>query len=117
VQRVTRIGRIEDNEIVFQKDGPVSRHHATIELIDGAYVLKEVMSSEPGQPAKAPTYGTFLNGARVFQPVKLSSKDEIQLGKRLRLRFEAPQEFQAGGSGGDKTFDEIITDQPTSDEL
>lgn len=86
---VTTLGRKSDNDLAFTKDSPVSRHHAVIEERKGLLYLSEVLGAdESGQP-KRPVYGTFVNGMQVQEPVRLRNGDEIQLGKRLRLRFEA----------------------------
>lgn len=85
----TTLGRKSDNEIAFIHDSPVSRHHAVIEERQGRLYLSEVLGlDEQGHP-KRPAYGTFVNGTQVQEEVLLRDGDEIQLGKRVRLRFEA----------------------------
>ena len=110
---VTRLGRKADNEIIFAMDSPVSRHHAVIEARDGQMFLSEIVvkDEQTGQP-KRPAYGTFVNGLQIQEPVRLQDGDEIALGKRLRMRFEAVQIPQAGS---DRTMDQMEA-VPTADE-
>jgi len=91
VNPITHLGRKTDNDIPFAKDSPVSRHHAVINARDGQMFLGEVVVADErtGQPTR-PAYGTFVNGLQVEEPVILRNGDEITLGKRLRIRFEAP---------------------------
>lgn len=110
----TRLGRQADNDIVFKNDQPVSRHHAIIQFQDGRYILSEAVKSEPGQSVKAPTYGTYVNGRRIYEPVVLKNGDEIQLGKRLRLRFEQKSEKeQHHDFDTSSTIDGFRVDEPT----
>lgn len=97
--RRTTLGRKADNDIIFPKDAPVSRHHAVIEEKNGGLFFSEVVDSESG---KRPAYGTFVNDREVGDdPILLQTGDEILLGKRLRLKFEAGR-----ASGGDEqTYD------------
>ncbi|MFN3741914.1 MAG: VWA domain-containing protein [Anaerolineales bacterium] len=100
----TTLGRKADNDIAFPKDSPVSRHHAVIEERNGSLYLSEVLGvDESGRP-KRPAYGTFVNGTQVQDPVRLRDGDEIQLGKRLRLRFEA---VRLADSGEEYTIDQL----------
>lgn len=105
----TRLGRAADNDILFPKDGPVSRHHAIIELRHGQLMLSELVSPIGDGSSKAPTFGTYLNEKKVNQPVVLKSGDLIRLGKRVVLRFEA--QVQANEHDDARTVDELhITD-------
>lgn len=94
----TTLGRKADNDVIFPKDTPVSRHHAVIEARSGDLLLSEVsdFDEKTGQP-KRPTYGTFVNerevGGRV---VPLQDGDEIRLGKRVRLKFEMGANLRLG---------------------
>lgn len=84
------LGRSADNDIIFPNDKPVSRHHAEIYQISGKLYLREVEMADASGTAKPPKYGTFLNGeAMGTDPSQLKTGDEIQLGKRVRLRFES----------------------------
>lgn len=103
-KRRTTLGRKADNDIIFPKDSPVSRHHAVIEERGGGLFLNEAeeMDEKTGR-LKRPTYGTFVNEKDVNgQEILLQTGDEIRLGKRVTLKFEASARIRAGD---DKTFD------------
>lgn len=105
---VTTLGRKSTNDIVFPRDMAVSRQHAVIEERDGHLYLSEIVGvDERGHPRR-PTYGTFLNGRRIEGSVLLHDGDEIQLGKRLRLRFEAVRPMKGGE---DRTIDQGLGDE------
>ncbi len=114
-QAATTLGRRADNEIVFPQDGPVSRHHAVIEERGGRLFLSEVLAMDESGRARRPTYGTFVDGEPVQEPVVLRDGCEIRLGKRLRLRFEAVRPVAGGEerthdrltSGDDRTMDRL----------
>jgi pSer/pThr/pTyr-binding forkhead associated (FHA) protein len=111
---VTTLGRKADNDVIFAKDSPVSRHHAVIEERGGQLFLSEVVAADEGGQPKRPAYGTFVNGTQVQDPVLLHDGDEILLGKRVRIRFEAV----ARTSGdGERTVDQMISsgDEKTMD--
>jgi VWFA-related protein len=96
---LTTLGRSADNEIPFPKDSPVSRHHAQIEARGGGLWISEVESTDKSGNPKRPTYGTFINENPISTTsVLLKSGDEIRLGKRVRLRFEAGQKLMSGSS-------------------
>lgn len=67
-----------------QRDDLVSRHHCGIEWDHSRpriYVLTDLLSSN----------GTFLNGARVEEPVQLNDGDVIEFGRNgpsIRVGFE-----------------------------
>jgi len=104
VKPVTNLGRKADNDIIFSKDNPVSRHHAVIEERNGQLFLSEINSPDEhtGQ-LKRPAYGTFVNGTQVQDPTLLRDGDEIMLGKRVRIRFESLHSTQGGD---DRTMDQ-----------
>lgn len=109
---VTTLGRKATNDIVFPADSTVSRQHAVIEERNRRLYLSEVITvDEHGRP-KAPTYGTFVNGEPLKETRLLRDGDEIQLGKRLLLRFEAVQPLP---SEDDKTIDQWSDDEKTMD--
>lgn len=84
------LGRSADNDLNFPSDKPVSRHHAEIYQISGRLYLRQVETADATGTAKPPTYGTFLNqSAMASEPALLKTGDVIQLGKRVRLRFES----------------------------
>jgi len=108
---MTNLGRKADNDIIFAKDSPVSRHHAVIEERGGDLFLSEVMAVEDGSP-KRPAYGTFVNGNQIEDPVLLHDGDEIRLGKRVRLRF---QSLQHVSDDVERTMDQFSGDDRTLD--
>ena len=64
-----RLGRDRSNAIVLS-DGKVSRHHFRLDPIRNTYILSDLGSAN----------GTFVNGVRVTQPVRLRDGDLISLG-------------------------------------
>lgn len=93
----TSLGRKADNDIVFLKDSPVSRHHALIEVRNSGLFLTEVMEVDEKGSEKSPAYGTFVNDSKVDRDgVFLRNGDEIRLGKRVRLKFEAGEQARLG---------------------
>jgi len=67
-QNVT-IGRDPEADVVLDNMG-VSRHHASIEWVNGTYFLRDEGSAN----------GTFLNGDRTHQQ-RLADRDVINIGK------------------------------------
>jgi serine phosphatase RsbU (regulator of sigma subunit) len=80
VGRVTRIGRLSDNDVVV-RDPTVSRHHASVEQrADGDYILDA-----------GGRWGTLVNGMPVDRPTRLRPGDSIQIGEtRLWYEFATP---------------------------
>jgi class 3 adenylate cyclase/tetratricopeptide (TPR) repeat protein len=68
VESETRIGRGEHNHIRLNHPS-ISRDHALIRRVDGAYVLSDLDSAN----------GTFVNDERVFGPRALAEGDLIRL--------------------------------------
>jgi pSer/pThr/pTyr-binding forkhead associated (FHA) protein len=66
---VTRIGRALDNEIVVTHSS-VSRHHASIENSNGAFVVKDLNSQN----------GTFVGNRRVTEPTRVNDGDTVRVG-------------------------------------
>jgi pSer/pThr/pTyr-binding forkhead associated (FHA) protein len=90
IKPLVTLGRSADNDLNFPSDKPVSRHHAEIYQISGKLYLREVEMADASGTAKPPKYGTFLNQKPMgSDPAQLKSGDEIQLGKRVRLKFES----------------------------
>lgn len=106
------LGRSADNDIIFPNDKPVSRHHAEIYQISGKLYLREVNTADASGVAKPPKYGTFLNQMPMgSDAAQLKTGDEIQLGKRVILKFESHK----GDVGGDAlTYDEDDDDDRTA---
>ena len=70
-----RIGRALDNDIVVA-DASVSRHHATIEAVNGSFTLRDLGSQN----------GTFIGGARITR----SDARRWRRGKNRRRRVYVP---------------------------
>ncbi len=68
---VVLIGRGSDQ--VPLSDRTVSRRHAELRLQDGAWYLADLHSAN----------GTYLNGVRVQEPVRLKHGDQIRMGSTL----------------------------------
>ncbi|HZC45984.1 MAG TPA: FHA domain-containing protein, partial [Candidatus Acidoferrum sp.] len=66
---VTRIGRALDNEIVVSHSS-VSRHHASIENSNGAFVVRDLNSQN----------GTFVGNRRVTEPTAINDGDTVRVG-------------------------------------
>ena len=107
-EQTTRLGRAADNDVLFPKDGPVSRHHAIIENRNGQLILSELISDSGDGTAKSPTFGTFVNDQKVIQPVALRNGDLIRLGKRVVLKFESASHDE--GDDDARTVDQINVD-------
>ncbi len=69
LQRRTRLGRGQDNEIVLDAH-KISRHHAIIDVFDWGCTITDLNSAN----------GTFVNGARITGGHQLNEGDEIVLG-------------------------------------
>jgi pSer/pThr/pTyr-binding forkhead associated (FHA) protein len=65
----TRIGRALDNEIVVSHSS-ISRHHASIENSNGAFVVRDLNSQN----------GTFVGNRRVTEPTRVSNGDTVRFG-------------------------------------
>ena len=63
------IGRSSDRDIQVD-DAKLSRKHAVISALDGHFWLQDLSSLN----------GTWLNGCRVYGPVRLVDGDQIELG-------------------------------------
>ncbi len=70
---VVLLGRGSDQ--VPLTDQTVSRRHAELKPVNGAWILRDLHSAN----------GTTVNGARVEQPVRLKHGDRIQLGETLLM--------------------------------
>ncbi|MGH7782205.1 MAG: FHA domain-containing protein [Candidatus Binataceae bacterium] len=82
VARKTKIGSASDNHIVLAEK-TVSRHHAVIERRRRGFEVADLES----------TNGTYINGKRVANPVRLVRGDDVRFGQ---ARFT----FMAGTAGG-----------------
>jgi hypothetical protein len=75
--RHVRLGRRPECDLAVPDPGVSRRHASLYRRIAGWYLVDH-----------GSTNGTFINGNRIKAPAKLASGDEIQLGRRVRLRFE-----------------------------
>jgi VWFA-related protein len=106
---ITTLGRSADNDINFPKDNPVSRRHAEIFERDRTIFIREVKAMDSSGAYKPPKYGTFVNDIPLgSNPAELKTGDEIRLGKRVLLKFDAYERMEADS---DKTFDDMMPDE------
>lgn len=75
--RHVRLGRRPECDLAVPDPGVSRRHASLYRRVAGWYLIDH-----------GSTNGTFINGNRIKTPAKLASGDEIQLGRRVRLRFE-----------------------------
>lgn len=80
---VVTVGRAMDCVIRFD-DGNLSRQHAHLMRIGDAYVLADAKSKN----------GSFVNEARVTEPVTLRDGDRVQFGSLVKLRFTLVDESE-----------------------
>ena len=111
----TTLGRSAENDIVFPGDTPVSRTHAEINKIKDDIVIAEVSSQTSDGKPKMPKYGTFVNGHQVEGNELLSDGDEIQLGRRVRIRFKLLASRKETSFSDDMTFDDMDISSISSD--
>lgn len=109
---VTTLGRKSTNDIMFPKDGTVSRQHAVIEERGGRLYFSEIMSADEAGRPRRPTCGTFVNNRQIEASVALRTGDQIRLGKQVRMRFEGIGE---NSSNMDHTMDQFSDSDKTSD--
>jgi phosphoserine phosphatase RsbU/P len=85
-------------------DAAVSRRHAMVSLSAGGCLLSDLQSGN----------GTFVNGERVAQPVRLSHGDKISLGQ-ARLEFQDERTKRRDSLMDARVaFDEVAVDVSTS---
>lgn len=102
------LGRSADNDLNFPNDKPVSRHHAELYQSNGKLYLRALETPDAAGVPQTPKYGTFLNQIPLgSDPVLLNSGDEIQLGKRVRLKFEA---YARAGADDEMTYDDMTAE-------
>ena len=71
---IVKIGRENDNDIVFQ-DREVSRYHCELYCFDGKVYIKDCNSLN----------GTQVNGKNITSPVALKMGDKVVLGKKVAI--------------------------------
>ncbi len=78
LNRNTRIGRDESNDLPLKADASASQFHALIELVEGQAILSDLNSNN----------GTWVNGKRIAGKTLLRHGDKIRVGNTiLRLRI------------------------------
>jgi uncharacterized protein (DUF983 family) len=63
------LGRSRTNAITLS-DGKISRNHARLDPVRSTYILTDLGSAN----------GTFVNGVRITQPIRLRDADLVQVG-------------------------------------
>ncbi len=84
----TVLGRGDEVDITFS-DETVSRHHASIALVDGRFELTDLESHN----------GTFIDGLAVRGTIALPRRCRIQLGTRVMLEWNALDELGVDAIG------------------
>jgi two-component system, NtrC family, sensor kinase len=76
------LGRSSEQALLT--DNTISRHHAELRRVEGAWLIEDRGSSN----------GTYLNGVRVAKPIWLKRGDQIRLGSTL-LVFAGDEQSEA----------------------
>jgi hypothetical protein len=84
------VGRLPTNDLVLEETYVSRRHCVLLVHAQGGCELHDTASLN----------GTFVNGQRVRQPVRLASGDGIQVCSRL-LRFVREEDYQGPDQGPD----------------
>ncbi|MBN2386489.1 MAG: VWA domain-containing protein [Anaerolineales bacterium] len=109
----TSLGRSAGTDITFPKDSPVSRQHAEIVQKGNALYVSEIQSPDENGQLRPPKFGTLvdevpLGGGQAL----LKNGSVLQLGKRVRLRYQAPARL-AGSE--EKTMDDFNAGETVAD--
>lgn len=72
-ERLVLIGRESDQ--IALSDQTISRRHAELRAENGGWILEDLQSAN----------GTYINGVRLRQPVRLKHGDQIRVGSTLML--------------------------------
>jgi hypothetical protein len=104
------LGRSRTNAIVLS-DGKVSRNHARLDPVRSTYILADLGSAN----------GTFVNGVRITQPVRLRDGDSLQVGDtqlvfHTRPSTHSPQAARAEEYSPPSSFP-VVDPKPTSGAL
>lgn len=100
-----RLGRASSNELAFPADSKLSREHLNIQRVDGSWILRDLNSRN----------GTFVNGARISEPKRLTHGDRIAAG-HLSIRYDTCGEFKDAKSSEIRFVEHEFTNanQPVS---
>lgn len=75
--KLIKIGRDSSNDILIE-DASISRSHAEF-FIDGE---RNIFLTDLNS-----TYGTFVNGIRILEPVVLKMTDNVTLGDHIKIQY------------------------------
>jgi len=75
--KLIKIGRDSSNDILIE-DASISRSHAEFFIDSEKNIFLTDLNS---------TYGTFVNGIRILEPVVLKMKDNVILGNHVKIHF------------------------------
>jgi FHA domain/Peptidase family M48 len=89
-QRMTRIGRNAENDIIIESDR-VSRFHAQIERTDAGFVVTDLKSRN----------GVTLNGKKLAAPKVIAPGDKLRIGRK---EFT----FASNESGNEQPFERTV---------
>jgi pilus assembly protein CpaF len=92
-EEVISIGRVQGNQVILPR-GNVSKRHAKIELKNGQFLLSDFGS----------TNGTYVNGRRLKEPVRIYSDDKVYIGEYI-LSLEGHDALERE-DGASNTVDE-----------
>ena len=110
LRHINLFGRCDTQDIQIL-DGQVSRRHAAVTWLDGFFWLQDRSSQN----------GTFLNGKRVFGPLRLIDGDRIVIGDtallfsdRVETAIHGRTVQLAGHAGGPADRNSCFIVPPTS---
>ena len=100
------LGRSRANAIVLS-DGKVSRNHARLDPVRSTYILTDLGSAN----------GTFVNGVRITQPVRLRDGDSFQVGDIQFVFHTRPAEAHSPfadhvAEDGGKSSEPVVDPRP-----
>ncbi len=98
--RVT-IGRSDENDLILAQDPTVSRQHAVLELVDNAWRIRDLRSSN----------GTFVNGIRVTSSMQVNAGDRVSVGSSALMMVDGAENLL---SAAGKT---VLVDSDCKDTL
>jgi phosphoserine phosphatase RsbU/P len=93
-----RLGRASENDLAFSADPQLSREHLVFERVDGFWTLRDLNSR----------HGTFVNGVRIAETMRLAHGDRVTAG-HLSIRYDECGEFKDARLGDIKFVEEDFT--------
>jgi VWFA-related protein len=112
----TTIGRSINNDIALPVDSAVSRNHLEILPIGNDVIAREMTKVLKDGTKQPPTYGTYVNDRKIIDEATLATGDEIRLGPRTKLQFEAIHPFASENEPDELTLDELSLPSDQKDE-